>query len=242
MNANWASLITYSLAAYIIIADCLLYAHMWLSGGAQSLSVSHISIKKLMVGQMSFYIRTPLAYFLEDYFSISVNLPWLTANLISFTHVLLSLISVRYLADAESLEHRQFGCVLFHLRNFLDSLDGVIYRAHAKQVTFKSNYGSFGYLVDAVSDTVGGVCLSISIGVYLLRRRPLVSQTRAVGSVSYFRSTIDDIDRRFLPAESSIQTAVKSNGENGGAGGGYSLLVMDNNDIDDKKTNNSRFV
>lgn len=234
---TWASLVTYGLAVYIVLMDTLLYMRLWL--GSQTLADAHISIKKLMVGQMSFYIRTPLAYFLEDYFSISVNLPWLTANLISFTHVVLSFVSVKFLADAESLERRQLGCVIFHVRNFLDSLDGVIYRAHVKQTTFKSNYGSFGYLVDAVSDTVGGVCLSLGVALYLLKKRP-VMPSAAVNSrasaTACFRNTIDACDRRFLPPE----THHSSSGENGGPGGvGYSL-VIDMTDIDDHKKTSPR--
>ena len=130
------------------------------------------------------------------------------------------MVSVRFLID-ESLEWRQFGCVLFHIRNFLDSLDGIIYRAHMKQRVFKSNYGSLGYLVDAVSDTVGGVCLTLSIAVLLCRRRPVVSRNQK----GRFRACLDSLDKKILPAESS---------EVAQTNGGYSL-VIEMDDVDHKK-------
>jgi hypothetical protein len=91
-RSNLASYVTYSLAAYIIIMDLCLYVELLVDGDENALVKGDISIKKLMVGQLSYYVRTPIAFFLEDFFAISVNLPWLTANLISLTHVFLSII------------------------------------------------------------------------------------------------------------------------------------------------------
>jgi hypothetical protein len=51
---------------------------------------------------------------------------------------------------------------IFQLRDFLDSFDGVLYWAHAKRADYKSNYSSFGYFLDAVNDTFGGVVITIA--------------------------------------------------------------------------------
>lgn len=215
-RASLAAYVTYSLAIYIIITDIFLYFDLLADGEENALVKKEISVKKLMVGQMSFYIRAPLAFFLEDYFGISRNLPWLTANVISCIHVVLSLLSVRFLAH-ETLEWRQFGCVLFHMRNFLDSLDGIIYRAHVKQNTFRSNYGSFGYFVDCVSDIIGGICLSLSILIYLYRRRPMIS---AKTYTSWFNMVLEVVDKKIMPNEAAsplVPSSPKS--------GGYSLVI-----------------
>lgn len=114
-----------------------------------------LPVKKIMIGEATHFIRSPLAEIIESSLHFSELFPFITANVVSFTHFILSLICVRFLSS-ETLLWRQIGVVLFQLRNFLDSFDGVIYRAHAKRANYKSHYGSFGYYVDAVSDVLGG--------------------------------------------------------------------------------------
>ena len=107
---------------------------------------SPLTIKKIMIVDSTHYIRSPLAEFVETFLSFSRVFPFLTANVISLFHCLLSLICVRYLIH-DSLFWRQCGVILFQFRNWLDSFDGVIYRAHASSSSshdYKSHYGSLG--------------------------------------------------------------------------------------------------
>lgn len=130
-----------------------------------------LPVKKIMMAEVTHFIRSPLAELVEYAFGFSELFPFVGANVISFTHCVLSVISIKYLTH-DSLFWRQFGVCLFQFRNFLDSFDGVIYRAHAKKMTYKSYYGSLGYFVDAFSDVFGGICLIGSIAIYFVKRPP----------------------------------------------------------------------
>jgi hypothetical protein len=131
-----------------------------------------LPIKKIMMAQTTHYIRSPLAEFVEYGFGFSHLFPFVNANSVSLVHCILSLISVRFLIQS-SLFLRQIGVALFQFRNFLDSFDGVIYRAQAKNSSYKSHYGSMGYFVDAFSDVFGGSCLIFAIAIYLIKHPPL---------------------------------------------------------------------
>jgi hypothetical protein len=132
---------------------------------------SPLPVKKLMMADATHYIRSPIAELLEKIFGFSTIFPFITANSISLFHCVLSIVSVKFLVD-DSLFWRQIGVVIFQFRNFLDSFDGVIYRAHANSATYKSHYGSIGYFVDAFSDVFGGLCLIGSLCIYFLKHRP----------------------------------------------------------------------
>jgi hypothetical protein len=131
-----------------------------------------LTVKKIMMCDTTHYIRSPLAELVEDLFGFSDIFPFIGANVISLTHCLLSLFAIRFLSH-KTLFYRQLGVCIFQFRNFLDSFDGVVYRAHSKHKhAYKSVYGSHGYFIDAVSDVFGGICLTVAIGLYLLKHPP----------------------------------------------------------------------
>ena len=130
-----------------------------------------LPIKKIMMADATHFIRSPIAELAEEALNFSGNLPFISANAISILHCVLSVISIRFLS-ADLLFWRQFGVCLFQFRNFLDSFDGVLYRAHANKSMYTSHYGSLGYFVDAVSDVFGGCCLVLAIAIYFNRRPP----------------------------------------------------------------------
>lgn len=117
LRNNLALFVTIAIVAYFILMDICLFGDLH-STNSQLILGKNLPIKKLMVGHASYYIRTPLAYFIEDYFNISKRFPWLTANVISFTHVMLSLISVKFLIN-DCLQWRQFGVILFQVFFFV---------------------------------------------------------------------------------------------------------------------------
>lgn len=100
--------------------------------------------------------------------------PYISANVISYFHCLLSLISIKFLSS-ESLFRRQIGVIIFQFRIFLDSFDGVVFRAHSINRRYKSYYGDFGYYVDVVSDILGGTCLILGCLFYFYKQRPFRS-------------------------------------------------------------------
>jgi hypothetical protein len=131
-----------------------------------------LTVKKIMMCESTHYVRSPLAELVEDVFGFSVLFPFISANAISLAHCLLSLFCMKLLSH-KNLWWRQMGVCLFQFRNFLDSFDGVVYRAHAKhKYAYKSVYGSYGYFIDAVSDVFGGICLTVAIALYLLKNPP----------------------------------------------------------------------
>ncbi|CAF1022051.1 unnamed protein product [Brachionus calyciflorus] len=131
-----------------------------------------LPVKKIMMAEATHYIRSPIAEFIEHGLGFSSIFPFVSANLVSITHCILSVVSIKFLMH-DSLFWRQVGVCIFQFRNFLDSFDGVIFRAHANKTAYKSHYGSLGYFVDAVSDVFGGICLVGSIALYLMKNRPL---------------------------------------------------------------------
>ncbi|CAF1300334.1 unnamed protein product [Adineta steineri] len=138
---------------------------------------SSLPIKKIMVGQATQFVRSPLAECIESKLHFTYYLPMISANSVSFFHCFLSLISIKFLSS-ESLHRRQIGVVIFQFRTFLDCLDGVVFRAHSKNQRYKSYYGDLGYYVDAISDILGGTCLIIGCLLYFLKQRPFRLKTR----------------------------------------------------------------
>jgi len=120
---------------------------------------------------------------MESKFFFTYYFPFISANSISFLHCFLALISIKFFSH-ESLRRRQIGVLIFEIRSFLDDLDGVVFRAHAKNQRYKSHYGALGYYIDATSDILGGACLVIGCLIYLLRHRPLRTITRSMNSPS----------------------------------------------------------
>jgi hypothetical protein len=114
---------------------------------------------------------------MESKLHFTYYFPFISANSISFSHCFLSLISINFFSS-ESLFRRQIGVLIFQIRTFLDCLDGVVFRAHAKNQRYKSYYGDFGYYIDAFSDILGGTCLVIGCLFYFFKQRPVRLITR----------------------------------------------------------------
>jgi len=108
-----------------------------------------------MIASATAFLRSPAAEALGAALRLGARPPLVSAHAVSLAHACLSVASVRWLAS-ERLRARQLGVALFQLRNFLDSFDGVVYRARSRTRAYASNYGSGGYWVDALSDTLGG--------------------------------------------------------------------------------------
>lgn len=155
-----------------------------------------LPVKKIMIADATQFIRSPIAEFIEK-LGFSELFPFISANMISFLHFVLSIVSIKFLSH-DLLFWRQFGVCLFQFRNFLDSFDGVIYRAHAKKTAYKSHYGSLGYFVDAVSDTAGGVCLCVAVLIYFLKHLP--PQTKFTKCIRVNETNPDDSDVEANPS------------------------------------------
>lgn len=149
---------------------------------------SSLAVKEIMVGPATQYFRSPLSELIESKFFFTYYFPFISANSISFLHCFLAVLSIKFFSN-ESLSRRQIGVLMFEIRSILDCLDGVVFRAHAKNQRYKSYYGALGYYIDAVSDVLGGACLVIGCLLYLLKHRPLRTITRSTSQSSPSRTS-----------------------------------------------------
>ncbi|CAF0966066.1 unnamed protein product [Rotaria sordida] len=109
--------------------------------------------------------------------SIKKNDGWTNytvSNIISIFHCFLSLISIKFFSS-ELLFQRRIGILIFEFRNFLDCLDGVVFRARIKNSHYKSYHDNFGFYIDSLSDVFGGICLIIGCLLYFYKQRPFRS-------------------------------------------------------------------
>jgi hypothetical protein len=200
-----------------------------------------LPVKKIMMADATHYIRSPIAEFVEYAFSFSEIFPFISANFISLSHCALSVVSIKFLIN-DNLFWRQFGVCIFQFRNFLDSFDGVIYRAHAKKSIYRSNYGSMGYFVDAFSDVFGGLCLIGSLAIYFLKHRPLHKKL-----TKCFRTASTDDQSPTTHISSSNnnnnsnheQDLFPSNLESSSLSSSTSSLILTNNNNNTNQSNNS---
>ena len=131
-----------------------------------------LSVKLVMIDHMTHYVHDIVARFIENNLHLTDHFPWITPNLVSFTGLALALVASK-LVLSEKLSHRRIACLLFELRNFADSLDGVVFRSISKREhTFESIRGTFGYNVDVICDGLGGLVFVLAIFFRLLKNPP----------------------------------------------------------------------
>jgi len=151
-----------------------------------------------MVDHVTHYVHDILARFLADTLHLTRLFPFLTANFVSFTGLLLALIGCR-LTLSDNYSYRQIGALLFEARNLADSLDGVVYRSRIRDEillnnqkntpiinttnnnkimtspqlgVYQSFYGTFGYNVDVICDGLAGLFFVIAMFIRFLKHPP----------------------------------------------------------------------
>uniref|UniRef100_T1JBG1 Ceramide phosphoethanolamine synthase n=1 Tax=Strigamia maritima TaxID=126957 RepID=T1JBG1_STRMM len=139
-----------------------------------------LSIKMMMIDPANHYIHTPAATIFNEVTHFSSVFSFITPNMISVSHVFVAIIAVKFIAS-DTLLMRQVGVLLFEFRSFLDCLDGVLARVRNKQESNISEFGSMGYVVDGVADTLGSAALIIGCFLYLRRNQP---SRRSMGKLS----------------------------------------------------------
>lgn len=122
-----------------------------------------LSVKLLMTDPVNHYIIGPAAEYFDEITHFSKVFYFITPNMISITHVTVSLISAK-LVSSEHLSTRRIAVLMYLFRSWLDDLDGVVYRSHTHtKGMYISNHNTFGYYVDIYSDIIGGIFLMIGI-------------------------------------------------------------------------------
>jgi hypothetical protein len=133
---------------------------------------SPLTVKLIMVDHITHYIHDIIARFLEDALHLTESFPWMSANFVSFSGLACAAIAGKLMLS-DKLSYRRIGCLFFEMRNFADSMDGVVFRARAKRFnTYESLKGTNGYNVDATCDGLGGVIICVVILIRFLRNPP----------------------------------------------------------------------
>jgi len=131
---------------------------------------THLSIKAMMNDHTSQYIVTPSCEYFDYYTGFSKVFSFITPNMISFFHCFLGFISGKW-AASENLQDRRIGIVIFQVRTWLDSFDGVVYRSRSNtRLEFRTVRDHAGYHVDIWCDAIGGFCFCFGIIFYLYKR------------------------------------------------------------------------
>ena len=94
------------------------------------------------------------------------------------------IISAKFL----TLEHqcyKRFGVLLFELRSFLDSLDGLVARSRANQRAIVADSSQWGYWVDGLCDLFGTIFFMIAVLLICQKALPRKLITFNVRSLFY---------------------------------------------------------
>ena len=99
--------------------------------------------------------------------------------------ILLFLI-IGKLLTSEFLSQRRFGVLLFELRSFLDSLDGLVARSRTKQRAMIADPTQWGYWMDGFCDLLGTIFFLIGVLLICQRAMPRKIVTFNVRPLIYY--------------------------------------------------------
>lgn len=129
------------------------------------------TVKALMLDHTNHYIFAPVVSILDDLIGVSERMPYITPNLISYSHVGVAMIAGK-LISIDSLAYRRLGVVLFQIRTLMDDLDGHVARARKHILGERSEVGTAGFYIDGFCDLLGCICLVIGIFCFLKNNPP----------------------------------------------------------------------
>ena len=121
--------------------------------------VSKNTIKLRMQDHFGHYIYLPFCRWANEVFQIS-KIPWISPNVVTAMHFIIAICCGRLFAST-ILFLRRIGVVMFEVRSMLDILDGVIYRAQKHTKLFTSGWGTWGYMIDGMADTLGALFIMV---------------------------------------------------------------------------------
>ena len=172
-SVNYSFYIIFGLVTFFIWCDLSFFGELSQSAAFMKNTTLSSNMKKTiklrMQDHFGHYIYLPFTQWLERTFSIS-KIPGVTPNLITGIHFLCAIISGKLFASM-IVFIRQCGVLLYEFRSMLDILDGVVYRAQAHSSEFVSGWGTYGYLIDGLADTIGGLFLMAGT-IYRFNKSP----------------------------------------------------------------------
>lgn len=129
---------------------------------------SPLSIKLLLTNYIEHYVTDPSAEYFDQITRFSKIFYFITPNMITGCHFIVALVATR-LVYSDLLYTRRVAVVLFYIRSWLDTLDGIVFRSHKGEHVYTSHTDSWGFIVDAVADTAGGIFFCTGMWWYLTK-------------------------------------------------------------------------
>lgn len=130
----------------------------------------YVTVKALLLDHTNHYLFAPMATIFDNVIGFSRS-TFITANMISFFHVFIAILSGRFVAS-DNLCYRRIGVILFQFRTFLDDLDGHVARQKKNIRGERSEIGTAGYYIDGLCDSLGCIALMIGVLVFLRNNPP----------------------------------------------------------------------
>ena len=133
-----------------------------------SFSVFHpITAKLMMLTPTIQFIEEPLSYLIVRCSNLAAII---SPNAMSLLDVVVAMFSAKFIMS-DSLKCRQFGVILFKVRDLIDALDGNIARERSSShsVGQVANPDSWGWYVNGCCDGFGDILRFVAIGFHLQR-------------------------------------------------------------------------
>jgi len=214
VNFKYLSLFLASLAIYLLWMDVGFYLELQKMAPrspnipqAPNLNISTpylyspfhpITVKLLMLPPTIQFIDEPLSYLTVHYTSIS---EYISPNAMSLCGVAVAALAARFFVK-EELRYRQAGVLLFKIRDYIDGLDGSIYRerSHSHAVGHVAlGFSNFGWAMDGVCDGFGDIFRFIAF-VFVLHR------VLGNGKISGGAYQLMDIERNIICPSKSCES------------------------------------
>lgn len=158
-----------------------------------SYSIFHpMTAKLLMSDHTNHYVLVLTSEYFDIWTGFSKRFSFITPNMVSVTHLVVALIAAKYVSS-ENLSDRRKGVILYEVKMWLDSLDGVIYRSQHNDPVYMSHPNTLGYFVDMISDILSGVAISFGVLFYLFKTRSVNRKDHEL-LLPLTKSEIDETD------------------------------------------------
>lgn len=133
-----------------------------------SFSLFHpITVKLIMLTPTIQYIEEPLSYTIVKHSNLAAVI---SPNAMSLMGVVVAAFSAKFIMS-DSLKCRQFGVILFKVRDLFDALDGNIARERSSSHSAGhiANPDSWGWFVDGFCDGFGDILRFVALAYHLQR-------------------------------------------------------------------------
>ncbi len=130
------------------------------------------NIKHFLTPMTGNYIQEPISKVLYNLFFANINAnKHDLANFITLTYTLISIPTIWLLSKVERKYYlcRQFGCLIFQIKNVMDYLDGAVIRnGKTKNYDINGYQVDNGQIIDATANGISTFCFFIGTFFYII--------------------------------------------------------------------------